>query len=83
MQPDSFGCAVTNRFDQLLDDEADPFDILQEAELQKQKKKKKEGLKKAKADKQGKKESQKDRRVPNSGDGGPGNINNSGKNKTS
>ncbi|XP_006001953.1 intracellular hyaluronan-binding protein 4 isoform X2 [Latimeria chalumnae] len=39
---DSFGCAVTNRFDQLLDDESDPFDILREAtELDKKKKKKK------------------------------------------
>ncbi|XP_035291816.1 intracellular hyaluronan-binding protein 4-like [Anguilla anguilla] len=79
MHQDSFGCAVTNRFDQLLDDEADPFDILREAELQKQKKKKKEDLKKANAAKQGKKESQKDRKVPNTGDGGVGHIrNNSG-----
>ncbi|XP_064153056.1 intracellular hyaluronan-binding protein 4-like [Anguilla rostrata] len=79
MHQDSFGCAVTNRFDQLLDDEADPFDILREAELQKQKKKKKEELKKANAAKQGKRESQKDRKVPNTDDGGVGHIrNNSG-----
>ncbi|KAJ8285389.1 hypothetical protein GJAV_G00026260 [Gymnothorax javanicus] len=79
MQVDSFGCSVMNRFDRLLDDEADPFDILQEAELQKQRKKKKEELKKANAGKQGKKESQKDRRIPYSGDGGLGHMrNNSG-----
>ncbi|XP_067886208.1 intracellular hyaluronan-binding protein 4-like isoform X2 [Heterodontus francisci] len=40
---ETFGCAVTNRFDQLLDDESDPFDILREAEEKKQKKKKEEG----------------------------------------
>lgn len=29
---DGFGCIVTNRFDQLLDDESDPFEILKAAE---------------------------------------------------
>ncbi|XP_036598283.1 intracellular hyaluronan-binding protein 4 [Trichosurus vulpecula] len=33
---ESFGCAVANRFHQLLDDESDPFDILREAERQRQ-----------------------------------------------
>ncbi|XP_038660712.1 intracellular hyaluronan-binding protein 4 isoform X2 [Scyliorhinus canicula] len=46
---ETFGCAVTNRFDQLLDDESDPFDILREAEEKKQKKKKEEGGRKARA----------------------------------
>uniref|UniRef100_UPI00398F0569 intracellular hyaluronan-binding protein 4-like isoform X2 n=1 Tax=Pristiophorus japonicus TaxID=55135 RepID=UPI00398F0569 len=40
---ETFGCAVTNRFNHLLDDESDPFDILREAEEKKQKKKKEEG----------------------------------------
>ncbi|XP_043569534.1 intracellular hyaluronan-binding protein 4 isoform X2 [Chiloscyllium plagiosum] len=46
---ETFGCAVTNRFDQLLDDESDPFDILREAEEKKQKKKKEEGGRKSRA----------------------------------
>ncbi|XP_072372847.1 intracellular hyaluronan-binding protein 4-like isoform X2 [Scyliorhinus torazame] len=46
---ETFGCAVTNRFDQLLDDESDPFDILREAEEKKQKKKKEEGGRKTRA----------------------------------
>ncbi|MBN3325242.1 HABP4 protein, partial [Atractosteus spatula] len=63
---ESFGCAVMNRFDQLLDDEADPFDILREAEEEKKKRKKKEESKKGSGGtaKPGKKESQKDRKVP-------------------
>ncbi|XP_062924946.1 intracellular hyaluronan-binding protein 4.S-like isoform X1 [Mobula hypostoma] len=40
---ETFGCAVTNRFNHLLDDESDPFDILREAEEKKQRKKKEEG----------------------------------------
>ncbi|CAB1332704.1 unnamed protein product [Coregonus sp. 'balchen'] len=60
-----FGCAVTNRFGQLLDDEADPFDIIREAQVEKQKKKKKDEPKKpATTDKPIKKDSQKDRRTP-------------------
>ncbi|KAM6169958.1 intracellular hyaluronan-binding protein 4 [Rhynchocyon petersi] len=33
---ENFGCVVANRFHQLLDDESDPFDILREAERQRQ-----------------------------------------------
>ncbi|KAG7263804.1 hypothetical protein CRUP_006572 [Coryphaenoides rupestris] len=32
---EGFGCVVTNRFDQLLDDESDPFEILKAAENKK------------------------------------------------
>ncbi|KAJ3595761.1 hypothetical protein NHX12_005064 [Muraenolepis orangiensis] len=66
---EGFGCVVTNRFDQLLDDESDPFEILRAAEN-----KKKEaaaaaaaaGATKtaAQAAKLPKKESQKDRKNP-------------------
>lgn len=62
---EGFGCVVTNRFDQLLDDESDPFEILKAAET-----KKKEGAAAgstktaAQAAKQPKKESQKDRKNP-------------------
>ncbi|XP_068196486.1 SERPINE1 mRNA-binding protein 1-like isoform X2 [Antennarius striatus] len=62
---EGFGCVVTNRFDQLLDDESDPFEILKAAEC-----KKKEGAAAgsaktaAQAAKQPKKESQKDRKNP-------------------
>uniref|UniRef100_A0A8C2Z980 SERPINE1 mRNA binding protein 1b n=1 Tax=Cyclopterus lumpus TaxID=8103 RepID=A0A8C2Z980_CYCLU len=62
---EGFGCVVTNRFDQLLDDESDPFEILKAAEN-----KKKEGAaagsakSAAQAAKQPKKESQKDRKNP-------------------
>ncbi|XP_034532608.1 SERPINE1 mRNA binding protein 1a isoform X2 [Notolabrus celidotus] len=61
----NFGCAVANRFDQLFDDESDPFELLKQAEV-----KKKEapvpGAAKtaAQAAKQPKKESQKDRKTP-------------------
>ncbi|XP_054459306.1 SERPINE1 mRNA binding protein 1a [Anoplopoma fimbria] len=62
---EGFGCAIANRFDQLFDDESDPFELLKQAEL-----KKKEapapGAAKTAAQlaKQPKKESQKDRKVP-------------------
>ncbi|KAJ8390431.1 hypothetical protein AAFF_G00103660 [Aldrovandia affinis] len=62
---EGFGCVVTNRFDQLLDDESDPFEVLKAAEN-----KKKEGAvagaakTSAQAAKQPKKESQKDRKNP-------------------
>ncbi|XP_063075350.1 SERPINE1 mRNA-binding protein 1-like isoform X2 [Engraulis encrasicolus] len=62
---EGFGCVVTNRFDQLLDDESDPFEILKAAEN-----KKKDGAAAgstktaAQAAKQPKKESQKDRKNP-------------------
>uniref|UniRef100_A0A4W5PLL8 SERPINE1 mRNA binding protein 1a n=1 Tax=Hucho hucho TaxID=62062 RepID=A0A4W5PLL8_9TELE len=61
---EGFGCAIANRFDQLFDDESDPFELLKEAEN-----KKKEapvpGATKtaAQAAKLQKKESQKDRKV--------------------
>ncbi|KAJ8286331.1 hypothetical protein GJAV_G00037270 [Gymnothorax javanicus] len=69
MPDTSFGCAVTNRFDRLLDDEADPFDILRAAQAEKPNKKKKEDQKKVDPGKPGKRESQKDRKVPLSGGG--------------
>lgn len=62
---EGFGCAITNRFDQLLDDESDPFDLPKQTEV-----KKKEGPAAgaaktvAQAAKQPKKESQKDRKAP-------------------
>ena len=62
---EGFGCVVTNRFDQLFDDESDPFEVLKEAET----KKKEGGAPSAakttgQAAKQPKKESQKDRKNP-------------------
>ncbi|XP_018114883.1 SERPINE1 mRNA binding protein 1 S homeolog isoform X1 [Xenopus laevis] len=65
---EGFGCVVTNRFDQLFDDESDPFEVLKAAEN-----KKKEGSggpgqgtgkTAAQAAKQSKKESQKERKNP-------------------
>uniref|UniRef100_A0A8C6TRX0 SERPINE1 mRNA binding protein 1a n=1 Tax=Neogobius melanostomus TaxID=47308 RepID=A0A8C6TRX0_9GOBI len=60
---EGFGCAITNRYDQLFDDESDPYEALLQAEV-----KKKEAGPAAKtaaqAAKQPKKESQKDRKVP-------------------
>lgn len=62
---EGFGCAITNRFDQLFDDESDPFELLKQAGV-----KKKEGPAPgaaktvAQAAKQSKKESQKDRKAP-------------------
>ncbi|XP_061903074.1 SERPINE1 mRNA-binding protein 1-like [Entelurus aequoreus] len=62
---EGFGCVVTNRFDQLPDDESDPSEILKAAEN-----KKKEGAAAgsaktaAQAAKQPRKESQKDRKNP-------------------
>uniref|UniRef100_A0A3B4AVJ2 Hyaluronan/mRNA-binding protein domain-containing protein n=1 Tax=Periophthalmus magnuspinnatus TaxID=409849 RepID=A0A3B4AVJ2_9GOBI len=66
MLPDEYGCAVANRFGELLDDDADPFDVLIEAETEKDKKKKKKKLEdvKNRQKKPGQKESQRDRRVP-------------------
>ncbi|XP_026178308.1 intracellular hyaluronan-binding protein 4 [Mastacembelus armatus] len=68
MLSDAFGCAVANRFGNLLDDEADPFDLISKVELEKEKKKKKkkeeEDRKRCKQKKPGQKESQRDRRVP-------------------
>ncbi|XP_012987393.1 plasminogen activator inhibitor 1 RNA-binding protein isoform X3 [Esox lucius] len=62
---EGFGCVVTNRFDQLLDDESDPFEVLKAAE-NKKKEAAAAGITKsaAQAAKQPKKESQKDRKNP-------------------
>jgi len=79
MANEGYGCAVANRFGQLLDDESDPFDILFAAGVgkkQQQKKKKKEEQKKTSTTtKPGKKESQRDRTIvlPAVG-GGQGNL---------
>lgn len=66
MLPDAYGCVVANRFGDLLDDDADPFDLINKAEKENEKKKKKKELeeKKGKQKKTGQKESQKDRRLP-------------------
>lgn len=65
MLPDAYGCVVANRFGDLLDDEADPYDLIGEVQTEKEKKKKKkdEEDKKGKPKKPGQKESQKERRV--------------------
>lgn len=62
---EGFGCVVTNRFDQLFDDEEDPFEVLKQAE-KKMKDASVPGAAKtaAQAAKQAKKESQKERRNP-------------------
>lgn len=73
MLPDAYGCAVANRYGDLLDDDADPFDLISKAEMEKAKRKKKEDEeKKGKQKKAGHKESQKDRRVPQ--DPAPGQL---------
>nr|XP_033813493.1 intracellular hyaluronan-binding protein 4 isoform X2 [Geotrypetes seraphini] len=63
-----FGCAVANRFQQLLDDESDPYDVLREAEEEKRRRRRQEVAANAKRDgaghKPGKRESQKERKVP-------------------
>ncbi|XP_030593080.1 intracellular hyaluronan-binding protein 4-like [Archocentrus centrarchus] len=67
MLPGAYGCAVANRFGNLLDDDTDPFDLFSEVEsekVKKKKKKKEEEDKKAKQKKPGQKESQRDRRLP-------------------
>lgn len=79
MPNEGYGCAVANRFGQLLDDESDPFDILFAAGVGKKQKKKKEEQKKTSTTtnvtKAGKKESQRDRTIvlPAVG-GGQGNL---------
>lgn len=62
---EGFGCAITNRFDQLFDDESDPFELLKQAEV-KNKEGPAPGTAKtvAQAAKQSKKESQKERKTP-------------------
>lgn len=61
---DGFGCVVTNRFDQLLDDESDPFDILKAAENKKKDAAAATTKPAAQAARQPKKESQKERKNP-------------------
>ncbi|XP_012725492.2 intracellular hyaluronan-binding protein 4 [Fundulus heteroclitus] len=70
----AFGCAVANRFGNLLDDEADPFDLISEVEKEKKKKKKEDEDKKGKQKKPGQKESQRNRRVPVAPDPVPGRM---------
>ncbi|MFT7809020.1 plasminogen activator inhibitor 1 RNA-binding protein isoform X6 [Arapaima gigas] len=64
---EGFGCVVTNRFDQLFDDENDPFELLKQAENKKKVAAAAGGgaaKTAAQAAKQPKKESQKDRKNP-------------------
>lgn len=62
---EGFGCAITNRFDQLFDDESDPFEQLKEAEAKKKEAPAPGAAKTAaQAAKQQKKESQKERKNP-------------------
>lgn len=66
---EGFGCVVTNRFDQLFDDEEDPFELLKQAETKKKDPAAPGAIKPgaktaAQAAKQPKKETQKDRRAP-------------------
>ncbi|KAF4077554.1 hypothetical protein AMELA_G00209470 [Ameiurus melas] len=63
--PDSgYSCAVANRFGRLLDDESDPFDLLYQAQIKNEKRKKKDELKKVVTSaKSSKKESQRDRKA--------------------
>ncbi|XP_040051367.2 intracellular hyaluronan-binding protein 4.S [Gasterosteus aculeatus] len=62
MLPDTYGCAVANRYGDLLDDDADPFELINQVVMEKIKKKQ-DKEKKDKQKKAGQKESQKDRRV--------------------
>lgn len=62
---EGFGCVVTNRFDQLFDDEEDPFEVLKQAETKKKDAAAVPGAKSAsQAAKQPRKDTQKDRKVP-------------------
>ncbi|XP_030228500.1 SERPINE1 mRNA-binding protein 1 isoform X1 [Gadus morhua] len=62
---EGFGCAITNRFDQLFDDESDPFELLKQAEIKKKEAAALAALKPVvPAVKPQKKESQKDRKTP-------------------
>lgn len=61
---EGFGCVVTNRFDQLFDDEEDPFEVLKQAETKKKDAAAPGAAKTAaQAAKQPRKESQKERKV--------------------
>ncbi|XP_051561817.1 plasminogen activator inhibitor 1 RNA-binding protein-like isoform X2 [Myxocyprinus asiaticus] len=62
---EGYGCVVTNRFDQLFDDEEDPFEVLKQAETKKKDAPAPGAAKTAaQATKQAKKESQKERKIP-------------------
>jgi len=62
---EGFGCAITNRFDHLLDDESDPFELLKQAALKKKEAPAPGAAKTAaQAAKQQKKDSLKDRKSP-------------------
>ncbi|XP_068175176.1 SERPINE1 mRNA-binding protein 1 isoform X3 [Antennarius striatus] len=62
---EGFGCPITNRFDQLLDNESDLFELLKQAEVKKKEAPAAGAAKTvAQAAKQPKKESQKDRKAP-------------------
>lgn len=64
MADKGYGCAVANRFGRLLDDETDPFDLLYQAQVKSEQRKKKEELKKVvTSTKTSKKESQRDRKA--------------------
>ncbi|KAI5625135.1 intracellular hyaluronan-binding protein 4 [Silurus asotus] len=64
MGDSGYGCAVANRFGRLLDDEADPFDLLYQAQVKNEKRKKKDDLKKVDTStKANKKESQRERKA--------------------
>lgn len=61
---EGFGCVVTNRFDQLFDDEEDPFEVIKQAETKKKDAAAPGAAKtSAQAAKQPKKETQKDRKA--------------------
>lgn len=60
---EGFGCVVTNRFDQLFDDETDPFEVLMAAEKKKDVVPGAAAKTAAQAAKLPKKESQKDRKT--------------------
>ncbi|XP_053285864.1 SERPINE1 mRNA binding protein 1a isoform X2 [Pleuronectes platessa] len=63
---EGFGCPITNRFDQLFDDESDPFELLKQAEARKKEAAALPGAAKtaAQGPKHPKKETQKERKVP-------------------
>lgn len=62
---EGFGCPITNRYDQLFDDESDPYERLKQAEVKKKEAPAPSAAKTAaQAAKQSKKESQKDRKTP-------------------
>lgn len=61
---EGFGCVVTNRFDQLFDDEEDPFEVLKQAETKKKDAAAPGAKSAAQAAKQPRKESQKERKAP-------------------